>query len=97
MMDHDDFEEINRMLEKSCDNCLLTRRHCTNCRIEKLRSVVGQFSKSGPYEIILINVEELHVLLKLAGKSNMTTSSEHEVLQKWQRVLGESGSKEMMA
>jgi len=97
MMDREDFEEIKRLLEKSCDNCLLTRRHCVSCRIEKLRGVVGQFSKSGPYEIILINVNELKVLLNLAGESNKAGGSENEVIDKWRRILGEIAGIEIMA
>jgi len=97
MMDHEDFEEIKTLLEKSCDNCLLTRRHCVTCRIEKLRGVVGQFSKSGPYEILLINVNELKVLLNLAGESNKSGGSENEVINKWRLILGEIAGKEIMA
>lgn len=97
MMDHDDFEEIKRLLEKSCDNCLLTRRHCINCRIEKLRGIVGQFSKSGAYEIVLINVEELRVLLNLAGESIKDGDSQHEVVEKWRRIVGEIAGKEIIA
>lgn len=96
MMDHDDFEEIKRLLEKSCDNCLLTRRHCVNCRIDKLRGIVGQFSKPGAYEIILINVEELKVLLSLAGESSIAGDSRLEVVEKWRHIVGEITAKEVM-
>jgi hypothetical protein len=95
MMDRNDFEEINRLLEKSCDQCLLTRRHCLGCRIDKLRGVVSQFSQAGPFEIMLINVDELKVLLKLAEKSQMVDDSEKEVLEKWRRIAGEMAGNEI--
>lgn len=97
MMDHNDFEEIKSLLEKSCDNCLLTRRHCIGCRIEKLRRIIGQFSKSGAYEILLINVDELNVLVKLAAESNRAGSGELEVVEKWRRIVEEIAGKELLA
>ncbi|MCL6558520.1 MAG: hypothetical protein K6U74_06900 [Firmicutes bacterium] len=96
MMDHDDFDEISRLLEKCCDHCLLTRMHCIGCRIDKLRGIVGQFSKSKPFEVILMNVEDLKVLLDLARTSNHTAGQEYKVVEKWQRVLGEIAGKEIV-
>lgn len=87
MMDHDDFEEIKRLLEKCCDNCLLTRMHCTGCRIDKLRSIVGEFSKTKPFEVILMNVEDLKVLLNLSQTSKQAGEKELEVLENWGRVV----------
>lgn len=87
MMDYDDFQEISRLLEKSCDQCLLTRRHCADCRIEKLRTVVGRFSVSGSREIVLIEVDELKVLLDLAGETAKGAAEENDVFVKWRRVV----------
>ena len=87
MMDHDDFVEIKLLLEKSCDNCMLTKKHCASCRIDKLRGIVGQFSQRGAYEIVLINVEELKVLLNLAGDAGV--SPDHEVVAKWRGIVSE--------
>lgn len=88
MMDQDDFEEINRLLERCCDNCLLTRFHCATCRIEKLRGIIGKISQSGAFE--LVGIEELKVLLKLAGNSGEADSSEREIVEKWQRTVREN-------
>lgn len=88
MMDHDDFHEIDRLLERCCDNCLLTRMHCASCRIEKLRGITGHLSKSAAYE--LINVEDLKILLKLAGDSNKADEREREVIEKWRQVVQEN-------
>lgn len=87
MMDYDDFQEINRLLEKSCDQCLLTRRHCADCRIEKLRMVVGKLSVSRPREIVLIEVDELKVLLDLAGEKARGAAEENGVFAKWRRIV----------
>ena len=45
MMDSNDFEEINRLLENCCDSCLLTRKHCAKCRIEKIMDILSQFKQ----------------------------------------------------
>ncbi|HOV80264.1 MAG TPA: hypothetical protein PK728_09190 [Bacillota bacterium] len=89
MMDQDDFEEINRLLEKCCDGCLLTRYHCTTCRIEKLRGIIGQISESGEYE--LISTEELKIFLKLAGRAGPANQNELKTVEKWRHVLGKAG------
>lgn len=91
MMDRDDFYEIDRLLERCCDNCLLTRMHCTSCRIEKLRGITGYLSKSAAYE--LINLEDLKILLKLVNP-NEADERDREVIAKWWRVVqGDSGGK----
>jgi len=95
MMDHDDFQEINRLLEKSCDQCLLTRRHCADCRIEKLRMVVGKLSVSRPLEIILIELDELKVLLDLAGETGKGAAEENEVFAKWRRIVERTDGREL--
>ncbi|BAF58473.1 hypothetical protein PTH_0292 [Pelotomaculum thermopropionicum SI] len=97
MMDHGDFEEIERLLEKCCDGCLLTRMHCKTCRIEKLRGITGEFSKPEAGEIILIYADELKVLLNLAGKSPRAGSSEVEVIEKWRREIKEAAGREITA
>ncbi|NLI11767.1 hypothetical protein [Pelotomaculum propionicicum] len=93
MMDHNDFYEIDRLLERCCDNCLLTRMHCPSCRIEKLRGITGHLSKSAAYE--LINLEDLKTLVKLAGDSHRADGKEREVVEKWRQVAwGDPGSSE---
>ena len=87
MMDYDDFEEINRLLEKCCDSCLLTRAHCAGCRIDKLLCIVSQLSKSSSYE--LISLEDLKILLKLAGVSNEALENDLHVLEKWKHITAE--------
>ncbi len=91
MMDHNDFHEIDRLLERCCDNCLLTSMHCASCRIEKLRGITGQLSKSAAYE--LINIEDLKILLRLAADSNKAGEREREVIEKWRQVIQESPEK----
>lgn len=94
MMDFEDFEEIMLLLEKSCDQCLLTQKHCVNCRIEKLRKVIGQFDAASN-EIMLIRIDELRILLNLASEGS--SAREYEVLSKWRRAVGESSDKEITA
>jgi hypothetical protein len=89
MMDYNDFEEINRLLEKCCDSCLLTRAHCAGCRIDKLLCIVGQLSKSSSYE--LISLEDLKILLKLAGDSNGAIENDLDVLEKWKHIAAGPG------
>ncbi|MCL6560257.1 MAG: hypothetical protein K6U74_15980, partial [Firmicutes bacterium] len=78
MMDHDDFEEIRTLLERSCDNCLLTRKHCKTCRIEKLFGVINQFKMSKANEILLVPADELKTLLNLASESQKAGHPERE-------------------
>jgi hypothetical protein len=84
MMDYTDFEEINRLLEKCCDSCLLTRKHCSSCRIEKIMDILSRLSKSSAYE--LISLEDLKILLKLAGISKEAVESEMSVVEKWKHI-----------
>lgn len=84
MMDHEDFEEIVLLLEKSCDQCLLTFRHCANCRIDRLRKLLGQLD-SQSNNLLLISVEELRVLLYLARDSG--NSGEAAVVNKWRQII----------
>lgn len=83
-MDSTDFEEINRLLENCCDSCLLTRKHCAKCRIEKIMDIISRLSKSSAYE--LISLEDLRILLKLAGISNKATENELAVVEKWKHI-----------
>ncbi len=84
MMDSTDFEEINRLLENCCDSCLLTRKHCAKCRIEKIMDIISRLSKSSAYE--LISLGDLRILLKLAGISNKATENELAVVEKWKHI-----------
>ncbi|MCL6639011.1 MAG: hypothetical protein K6T80_04920 [Firmicutes bacterium] len=93
MMDFDDFDEIRRLLEKSCDNCLLTRLHCKTCRIEKLFGVINQFSRSKATEVFLVPAEEMETLTGLAAGAAKPGQKEYEVVVKWRAALGELLSK----
>lgn len=84
MMDHEDFGEIMLLLEKSCDQCLLTFRHCANCRIDKLRKLLGQLD-SQSNNLLLVSVEEMRVLLSLARDSG--NSGETEIVNKWRQII----------
>lgn len=81
MMDRDDFDEINRLLERCCDSCMLTRAHCASCRIEKLMGILSRLSKSSAYE--LISLEELKILVKNAVITDPACEKESEVIAKW--------------
>lgn len=89
MMDYDDFEEISRLLERSCDNCLLTRKHCKSCRVEKLFGIINQFSRSKATEVFLVPAGELTVLLELAAKVSKPGQQESEVITKWRAAMDE--------
>jgi hypothetical protein len=84
MMDHDDFGEINLLLEKCCDSCLLTRAHCASCRIEKLRDILGRLSKSSAYE--LISLEDLKILVENTA-TDQACASKLKVIEKWRNIL----------
>jgi hypothetical protein len=84
MMDHDDFGEINRLLEKCCDSCLLTRAHCASCRIEKLRDILGRLSKSSAYE--LISLEDLKILIENTVTTDQACETEQKVIEKWRNI-----------
>lgn len=86
MMDYDDFKEIERLLDKSCDNCLLTRKHCISCRIDKIRGFLGEFSERGSYEIALIKVDDLRTLINQAKKTPADAIA-HEVVEKWHHTI----------
>ena len=81
MMDRDDFDELNRLLEKCCDSCLLTRAHCANCRIDKIIDILSRLSKSSAYE--LISLEELRILTKNAVIADPVCEKESAVIAKW--------------
>ena len=89
MMDYDDFEEISRLLERSCDNCLLTRKHCKSCRVEKLFGIINQFSRSKTTEVFLVPADELAVLVSLASKVAKPGQQESEILTKWRAAMEE--------
>lgn len=90
-MDRDDFEEINRLLERCCDSCLLTRAHCARCRIEKLRDILGRLSTSSAYE--LISQEDLKILIKSAVNTDSAIGKELRVIEKWRNIMEEPGPK----
>lgn len=91
-MDHDDFEEINRLLERCCDSCLLTRAHCASCRIEKLRDILGRLSKSSAYE--LISLEDLKILTDSTENTNPAREKELKVIEKWRHIAAGPGPKQ---
>ncbi|MCG9966708.1 hypothetical protein L9W92_01380 [Pelotomaculum terephthalicicum JT] len=86
MMDDDDFKKIEGLFEKCCDNCLLTRQHCSSCRISKLRGIFHQCKQPGTHEVFLININDLRVLLDLAEES--AGAHKHDVVDKWRRAIG---------
>lgn len=71
MIDNDDFKKIEALFDKSCDNCLLTRQHCSSCRIDKLRGIFN----------------DLSILLDLAEEGTNTGARKHEVVDKWRRAI----------
>lgn len=87
MMDYDDFEEINLLLEKCCDSCLLTRAHCASCRIEKIMEILVRLSKSSAYE--LISLEDLKILLKHTAITRQAGENELNVIEKWRQIAAE--------
>ncbi|OPX86957.1 MAG: hypothetical protein A4E52_01465 [Pelotomaculum sp. PtaB.Bin013] len=87
MIDDDDFKKIEALFDKSCDNCLLTRQHCSSCRINKLRGIFNQFQQPGIREVFLININDLSILLDLAEKAANTGAQKHEVVDKWRRAI----------
>jgi len=89
MMDIDDFKKIEALLDKSCDQCLLTRKHCSNCRIDKLRGIFNQFKQPGIHKVFLININDLSILLDLAEESTNAGARKHDVVVKWRRAIGE--------
>lgn len=91
MMDRDDFEEINRLLEKCCDSCLLTHAHCARCRIEKLRDILGRLSTSSAYQ--LISQEDLIILAKNAASTDSACGKELKVIEKWRNIAEGTGPK----
>ncbi|MCL5290363.1 MAG: hypothetical protein ACYC0Q_05840 [Eubacteriales bacterium] len=97
MMDYDDFEEISRLLVRSCDNCLLTRKHCKSCRVEKLFGVINQFSRSKASEVFLVPAEELAILLSLSAKVSKPGQQESEIITKWRAAMDEFANRTVSA
>lgn len=97
MMDYDDFEEISRLLVRSCDNCLLTRKHCKSCRVEKLFGVINQFSRSKASEVFLVPAEELAILLNLSAKVSKPGQQESEIITKWRAAMDEFANRTVSA
>lgn len=62
-MFHDsDLNEIKIHLERACDQCLLTRRHCKACNVERLLGIIESIEQNGYKPVYLISAEELGVL-----------------------------------
>jgi len=87
MMDNDDLKKLEALLDKSCDQCLLTRKHCPTCRIDKLRGIFDQFKQPGVHEVFLININDLSIMLSLAEKSTNIGARENAILEKWRRTM----------
>lgn len=76
-----DFDEIRVLLQRACDQCLLTRKHCENCNVDRLHGIIEGIEKGGQLPSYLVPTDELAVLTDPVSPQHITVS------EKWRRII----------
>ena len=77
-----DFQEIRILLQRACDQCLLTKKHCEKCSVERLLGVVNSMEKGINKPSYLVSTEELAALTDPGSLEYGLTA------KKWTNILG---------
>ncbi|HBV97492.1 MAG: hypothetical protein JL50_08035 [Peptococcaceae bacterium BICA1-7] len=76
-----DFDQIGRLLQRACEQCLLTRKHCENCNVSRLHGIIEGLGKGGQMPSYLVPTDELAVLTDPVSPQHITVS------EKWRGII----------
>lgn len=76
-----DFYEIRTHLERACDQCLLTKRHCQTCNVERLLGVIESIDRNDFNPTYLISFGDLAVL------TNPDSPEYRSMAEKWKGII----------
>ncbi|MFZ5648974.1 MAG: hypothetical protein ACOY30_15290 [Bacillota bacterium] len=76
-----DFNEIRQLLLRACDQCLLTRKHCGSCNVERLLGSMEGIELSSHKPGYLVSAEELDIL------TDPGSPAYKEVAGKWRNMV----------
>lgn len=76
-----DFNEIRQLLLRACDQCLLTRSHCSSCNVERLLGSMESIEFGSRKPGYMVTVEELDVL------TDPSSPAYAEVAEKWRNMV----------
>lgn len=80
-----DFDEIKVLLQRACDQCLLTRKHCNGCNVDRLHGIIEGIEKGSQMPSYLVPTEELAVLTDPVSPQHVNVS------EKWRRIINSNG------
>ncbi|MFZ5642620.1 MAG: hypothetical protein ACOY46_03380 [Bacillota bacterium] len=79
-----DFDQIKTLLQRACDQCLLTRKHCQSCDVDRLHGIIEGIER-GSKPSYLVSGEELATLL------SPTSPNRTVVAEKWNKIIAGNG------
>lgn len=82
LMDRD-FDEIKVHLERACNQCLLTKKHCEKCNVERLLGIIESIDQNRYKPSYFISIEELAVL------TNPGSPEYRPVVEKWKNLISQ--------
>ena len=80
-----DFDQIRTLLQRACDQCLLTRKHCQSCDVDRLHGIIEGIER-GSKPSYLVSAEELAALI------NPTSPERSVVAEKWNKIITGNGN-----
>lgn len=83
-----DFDVIRSHLERACDQCLLTKKHCQGCNVDRLIGIMEGVESNRMKPNHIISEEELAVLTNPGSPQYMP------VAEKWRGIIN-PGRKEL--
>lgn len=81
MFQDSDFDEIKSHLVRACDQCLLTKKHCQKCNVERLLGIIESIDQNRYKPSYIISTEELAVLTNPGSSEYLT------VVEKWKSLI----------
>lgn len=83
LMDRD-FDEIRVHLLRACDQCLLTKRHCEKCNVERLLGIIESIDQNRFTQSYFIPADELAVL------TNPGSPEYRPMVEKWKSIINQN-------
>ncbi|MCL6610485.1 MAG: hypothetical protein K6T66_02970 [Peptococcaceae bacterium] len=81
MLMDSDFEEIKIHLKRACDQCLLTKRHCEACNVDRLLGIIESIEQNCYKPTYLISLEDLAALTRPGSPDHPV------VVEKWKNII----------
>lgn len=81
MFKDSDYEEIRALLHRACDHCLLTRKHCESCNVDRLHGIVEVLENESLKPSYLVPMEEMNILTNPASPEYIAIS------KKWKEII----------